>query len=206
MSKASSEGWHLQGGATFCLLSLVGFFSLHKFWLFQRAFLVDSKLPWNCVTDCQYHISTAKYKIGMQSPWPILGDVSIPTTSQILVWHYVRWFLGGGLHGRAPGQQECKHGARRGEPCPGGSWHMVLWLLPGLPRAASSREPASVRLCLSSCCSLSTPCMEQGSQSNGNAERERAEACQFQAVLLWNLVVATSVKYDKITITKTTFN
>lgn len=38
MSKASSEGWHLQGGATFCLLSLVGFFSLHNFGFFRGLF------------------------------------------------------------------------------------------------------------------------------------------------------------------------
>ncbi|KAI1237169.1 hypothetical protein IHE44_0014425 [Lamprotornis superbus] len=41
-----------------------------------------------------------------------------------------------------------------------------------LTSAGSSSEPASVRLCLISCCSLSAPSMEQGSEGYGSAERE----------------------------------
>lgn len=154
------------------------------FWLFHRVFSVDSKLYPAIV------LLTVSVKL------PLLNTnrcaKSLTFSGGCIHLHYLlkyssgsllRKFLGGCLHGRSPGQHKCKHGARRGEPCPSGSWHMVLWLLTLLASAATSREPASVRLCLISCSSLSALCMRQGSDSYGNAESERTGTYHFEPVL-----------------------
>lgn len=66
-------------------------------------------------------------------------------------------------------------------PVEAGTWCSDSLTL--LASAATSREPASVRLCLISCSSLSALCMRQGSDSYGNAESERTGTYHFEPVL-----------------------